>query len=78
MSRATATLIHSDNTNATEPANCRVDFQNAWITLKQELNVDLYIGAYPDPVMSMPNFVKQVVETVQASLVSSLQKHIIA
>jgi Sec-independent protein secretion pathway component TatC len=79
MSRATATLmIHGDNTNATESANCKVDFRNAWITLKQELKVDLYVGAYPAPVMSMPNFVKQVVETVQAALVSNPQKHIIA
>lgn len=78
MSRATATLIRSDNTNATEPASCKVDLQNVWITSKQELIVDLYIGAYSDPVISMPNFVERVVETVQASLVSNPQKHIIA
>lgn len=78
MSRATATLIRSDNTNATEPMNYKVDLQNAWITLKQELIVDLYIGAYSEPVISMPNFVGRVVETVQASLVSSPQKHIFA
>lgn len=74
VSRATATLIHGGNTNSTEPNYHRINFQNAWITLKQELNVDLYIEAYPDPVMSVPNFVKQVFETVQASLVSSSSK----
>lgn len=74
MSRATATLIRSDSTNATEPTNYEVDFQTAWITLKQEVVVDLYIEACSDPGMSMPNFVEQVVETVQASLVSGSQE----
>jgi hypothetical protein len=74
VSRATATLIHGDNTNSTELNYHRINFQSAWITLKQELIVDLYIEAYPDPVMSVPSFVKQVVETVQASLVSSSSK----
>lgn len=71
VSRATAMLTRSDSTNATEPTDHKLDFQNAWITLKQELIVDLYMGADSNPVMSMPCFVKQVVETVQASLVSS-------
>jgi len=76
VSRATATLIRSDSTDATGPTDYKLDFQNAWITLKQELIVDLYIEAYSDPVMSMPNFVKQVVETVQASLVSRFARSI--
>lgn len=71
VSRATATLIHSDSPNATELTNHKFDFRNVWITLRQELVVDLYIEACSDPGMSMPSFVKHVVGTVQASLVSS-------
>lgn len=74
VSRATATLVCNDNTNATEPTNCKFELQSAWITLKQELTVDLHIEAYSESVPSMPNFVKQVVDTIQVSLVSSLQK----
>lgn len=74
VSRATATLIRSDSPNPMEPKNHRLDYRNAWITLKQELFVDLYIEACLDPGMSMPNFVKQVVETVQASLVSGFRE----
>jgi hypothetical protein len=74
VSRATATLMHGDNTSPTEPTYHCIDFQNAWITLKQELKVDLYIEAHSNPAMSIPSFVKQVVETVQASLVSSSQE----
>lgn len=74
MSRATATLIRGDDSNATELIDDKLDFRNAWITLKQELIVDLYIEAYSDPVMPVPDFIKQAVETVKSSLVSSSQE----
>uniref|UniRef100_A0A093VUG5 Uncharacterized protein n=1 Tax=Talaromyces marneffei PM1 TaxID=1077442 RepID=A0A093VUG5_TALMA len=72
VSRATATLIRGDDSNATELIDDKLDFRNAWITLKQELIVDLYIEAYSDPVMPVPDFIKQAVETVKSSLIKQI------
>ncbi|EED23757.1 hypothetical protein TSTA_071540 [Talaromyces stipitatus ATCC 10500] len=69
VSRATATLIYDDNTNATGSKSRRVSYQDSWIALKQELALDLQIETCSIPAMSVPNFVKQAVETGQASLI---------
>jgi hypothetical protein len=71
LSRATATLMLGDNIREIGPiARQSVDFNDAWITLKRELSVDVYIEAYLDSSIAIPNLVKEAVETVQDSLVS--------